>query len=467
MLFQTVRSAGLAHLSYVAGDGGRLAVIDPRRDVDIYVHIAQKQGMRITHIFETHCHEDFISGSRELSRHTGASIYHGAGLPFKFGNDVSDGDTFELGKLLFTVLATPGHTAESISLAMADVNFARRPVAVFTGDTLFVGDVGRTDLVPERRAEAAADLYDSVFGTLLPLGDEVLIYPAHGGGSSCGARIAAREFSTLGLERMHNPVLRDRNREDFVRRRMEQSIPVPPYFERMGKINREGPLLLGELPRPATQTPEQFAEAMAEGMIAVDVRSPEAFGGAHVPGSVALPMEMLPAYAGWFLPYDRSLGLVLESPDQAETAVRCLIRVGFENIAATLGGGIREWQTRGYRFRSLPEVHIGELSDRLDSREEFTVLDVRTPEEFQAGHLPRAVNIHVGELSHRLAEVPRDRPVVTLCSTGQRATIAASLLLRHGFETVQNCLGAMEACESLGCPTIVAEQGEPTEAAAI
>jgi hydroxyacylglutathione hydrolase len=448
-------------------DGKRAAVIDPRRDVDIYLQVAQKQDLSITHIFETHDNEDCVTGSRDLAHYTGASIYHGKAGNFQYGNPVSNGDIFELGKVLLTALGTPGHTPESISITLTDTNFSLQPIAVFTGDALLVGDTGRTDFIPDRLEEMAGMLYDSIFNKILPLGDDVILYPAHGCGSVCGAHIAARDFSTLGFEKKHNPALQKRDRQKFITFKLNEHLYFPPYFLQMEKLNQEGPLILNGLPRPAIHTAEQFSEAMEEGWVILDIRSVEAFGGAHIPGSLSIPLDMLPAYAGWFLRYDREIGLVVENHDQVEMAVRYMVRIGYENVAGYLGGGLREWEAKGQPFESLPEVFIKDLLDRINSNEDFLLLDVRKEEEFDHGHLPGAVNIYVGELPNRLGEISSGRPVVTICSTGQRATIAASILLQAGFKNVQTCLGSMEACANVGGQMVTAGEPEMTEAAVI
>jgi hydroxyacylglutathione hydrolase len=467
MFFQVIRSPGLAHLSYMVADGGQAAVIDPRRDVDLYLQMAQKQDLRITHIFETHDHEDFVTGSRELAHATGAPIYHGKPHVFEYGTAVADGDIFELGKILLTVLSTPGHTPESISITLTDTNFSLQPIAVFTGDALLVGETGRTDIFPDRLEEMAGMLYNSIFNKILPLGDDVILHPAHGGGSVCGANIALREFSTLGFEKKHNPPLQKRDREKFIIYKLNEHQYIPPYFQEMEKINQSGPLILENLPKPMMLTVDQFAEEMEEDMVVLDVRSVEAFGGAHIPGSLSIPLDLLAVYAGWFLRYDRTIGLVVESGDQVETAIRYLVRLGYENVAGYLGGGLREWEAKGKPFERMPEVFIRDLLTRMNAPEQMILLDVRKKEEFDRGHLPRAMNIYVGQLPQRLAEVPRERPIVTICSSGRRATIAGSLLLQNGFKDVQACLGAMEACANIGGPMVTAGEPELAEAGAI
>lgn len=460
MFLERVHSPGLAHISYLIGSGGLAAVIDPRRDCEVYVEIARRHGARIAHIFETHRNEDYVIGSPDLARLTGATIHHGAALQFGYGHAVTEGDAFDLGKLRLSVLETPGHTFESISLVAADLAFSEEPVAVFTGDALFIGDVGRTDFFPDQAEEVAGLLHDSIFGKLLPLGDHVQLYPAHGAGSVCGGGLAVREFSTLGYERRHNPALRLSEREAFIRHKLAERHHKPPYFKRMEEYNLNGAPPLTGLPELQPYSADAFAAAVTDGMMVLDVRSPEAFGGAHIPGSLALPLDMLSAYAGWVVPYDTPLGLVVDCEEQAESAVRQLVRIGYDAITALLEEGLHEWQTAGREFEGLPQVYAGEIQRRLEAKEEFTLLDVRDEGEFARGHLPGAVNIFLGELSERLDEVPSARPVTTFCGTGHRAIIGASILQRAGFERVENCLGSMRACAALGCEV---RRGRPAD----
>jgi hydroxyacylglutathione hydrolase len=454
LFLERVHSPGLAHISYIVGDNGKAAVIDPRRDCDVYVEIANQHAARIAHIFETHRNEDYVIGSLELSAMTGADIYHGSELPFAYGNAVTEGDTFDLGDLRVQVLSTPGHTFESISLALADLSISEQPFAVFTGDALFVGDVGRTDFFPNRREETAGLLYDSIFGKILPLGDHVLVFPAHGAGSVCGANLSTREISTCGWERLHNPALQRTDRSEFILYKMAEHHHKPPYFTRMERYNLEGAPPLDRTSRPAPFGAREFEHAIGDGMVAVDTRGPEAFGGAHIPGSIAIPLELIPVYAGWLLSYDQPVGLVVDRLEDVRTAVEYLLRIGYDSVTAYLEGGMRAWQTDGREFEGVRQVHIGEIERRLDQRENFTLLDVRSGSEFRAAHLPRAVNIYLGELPNRLGELPPARPITTFCGSGHRAVIAASLLMRAGLTQVESCLGSMAAWRASGRPVV-------------
>ncbi|MFP4177102.1 MAG: MBL fold metallo-hydrolase [Candidatus Brocadiia bacterium] len=452
MFLKPVKSEGLAHISYILGDGASAAVIDPRRDVHIYLEIAARRGTRITHIFETHRNEDYVIGSVDLAEHTGAEIHHGGALDFQYGSVVSEGDVFDFGDIRLRVLETPGHTFESISLVMTDTNFGDDPVGVFTGDALFIGDVGRTDFFPDRAREVAGMLYDSIFEKLLPLGDQTILYPAHGAGSVCGESMASREFSTLGLERKNNPVLQKTGREEFIDYKVNEKHYQPPYFRQMEKYNLEGAPPLAELPRPVPLTPDDVDEATERGAVLVDLRSPEAFAGAFIPDSLAIPLEMVPAYAGYLLDCEQELMLIPETREQVRTAVRYLIRMGYDRIPGYLEGGVHAWEVSGRRYDRIDTLHAKDLERRLEEDSaSFTLLDVRKVTEYEEGHLEGSTHIFLGNLQDRIEEIPPEKPVVTFCGSGERAVIAASILKKHGFRHVEDNLGSMAACANIGC----------------
>lgn len=455
IILEAIKSEGLAHVSYLLGQGTKAAVIDPRRDCQIYIDQAHKHGLQITHIFETHRNEDYVVGSVELQKRTGAEIYHGAALDFGYGQPVSENDTFKFGDIEIRVLETPGHTPESISLVISDTNSGEKPIAVFSGDLLFIGAVGRTDLFPEKAAEMAAQQYHSIFEKILPLGDHVLLYPGHGAGSVCGSGMAKREFSTLGYERLYNTALQKKDRDSFIKMKLSEKPPRPPYFRKMEVYNKQGSApVLHHLPLPAPMDVDQIKQLLDSDNIVLDIRSTEAVVGALIPGSLAIPLDLLPVYGGYFLPYDRDIALVAEGPDAVETAVHYLIRIGFDRVTGYLAGGAKSWETSGERYDQIPAIHINDVSERIRSGKKFTLLDVRKKDEVEAsGKLPGAVNIFLGDLLHHLEEIPRDQTVTTFCGSGQRALIAASLLKQRGYTDVEDCLGSMEACKAVGCPT--------------
>lgn len=451
MIFQRIKSEGLAHLSYFVGSGDEAIVIDPRRDCQVYVDLARKESMKIKYIFETHRNEDYIIGSLELKSLTDAKIYHGKGMDFKYGNFLSDGEEFDFGSMKLTALHTPGHTDESMSYILADLDSGREPVMVFTGDALFIGEVGRTDLYgPEEAPRMSSNLYDSIFNKILPLGDEVILCPAHGAGSACGAAISKREYSTLGLERIQNPALQRTGKEEFVKFKLEEKLDFPPYFEKMEQGNLKGPDLLQGLPIPELLFPNEFKAEMEKGAVVVDTRMPHSFGGAHIKGSYSIWLNGLPSFAGWVLPYDKPLLLVLEEKEQLETAVRYLIRLGYDNIAGFLNGGIAAWYMKALPVDGFDTISVQNLKDKLEKKEEVVLLDVRKKKEWDKGHIEGARHIYVGDLEKNLDKVPKECPVITYCDSSRRSSIAASILKKNGYDKVYNVLGSMTAWRNAG-----------------
>lgn len=453
MIFERIKSPGIAHNSYLIGSGSEASVIDPRRDCQVYADSAQQKGLKIKHIFETHRNEDYVIGSIELSKITGAQIYHGPGLDWKYGSILRDGQQFRIGRLKLTAIYTPGHTDESMSYAITDLATGESTVMVFTGDALFVGDVGRTDLYgPKEAPRLASNLYDSIFNKLLPLGDGVILCPAHGGGSVCGLHIANRDESTIGIERVQNPVLQIKNRDEFVRYKLSENPEKPHYFRQMEIYNLEGPPLLGCMPLPAPLTPADFRREIEQGAIVVDTSEPTAFGGAHIKGAYSIWLEGLPVFAGWALPYDRSILLVLEDQSHLERAVRYLIRAGYDRVIGYLRDGTEGWYNAGFPTESLPLLSVHQLKTMLERSEDLLVLDTRGQDEWQTGHIAGSFHIYVGYLEQRLGEVPSDKQVAVICNVGHRAGLGASILLRAGYPRVYNVLGSVKAWVAAGFP---------------
>jgi len=451
MIFKRIRSEGLAHLSYFIGSGNEAIVIDPRRDCKEYASIAMNEGMKIKYIFETHRNEDYVVGSLELEQLTGAEIYHGKGVDFKYGNYVSDGQSFLFGSLRLAAIHTPGHTDESMSYVLADLEAGDEPVMVFTGDTLFIGDVGRTDLYgPDEAPRMASNLYDSIFNKILPLGDEVILCPAHGAGSMCGGAIGTREQSTLGLERIQNSALRYENKDDFVRHKLQESLELPPYFRQMEKYNLEGPSLLRDLPVPALLSPVEFRAEMEKGALVIDTRMPHSFGGAHIRNTYSIWLEGIPSFAGWLLPYDSPVLLVVEDKGHLETAVRYLVRLGYDNIAGFLNGGIAAWYIEDLPIQGFNLLSVHDLKSMLEKDEELFILDVRSDEEWESGHIEGARHIYVGHVKDNLDMIPKQCQVVVYCGSGRRSNIAASVLKMNGYNKIFNVLGSMSAWKTAG-----------------
>lgn len=452
MFVEKVTSQGLAHLSYVLGSEGEAAVVDPRRDWQVYTEITAARECRITHIFETHRNEDLLSGSAGLARQTGAKVYHGpnpAG-PVRYAETVREGDRFTLGKIRVTVLETPGHTDDSLSFAIADSAYGDDTVAVFTGDALFVGDVGRTDFYPERAAEVAGMLFDSL-RKITALGDQAIVYPAHGAGSVCGSAMADREISTIGYEKRNNARLRIEDRDRFIETKLAERHATPPYFRHMERLNLTGPPPLEYPLLPPPLTAEAFKDIVADDTALVDVRGTSAFLGSHIPGSLSLPLDMLSSFAGWFLEPVDSLVLVVNDATQARLAARRLSRIGFDRVVGFLAPSLPAWAAGGESFGTLHVIDAQQVRSRLDrAQSDWSLLDVRDPDEWRETRVPGAQHVHVGELPSKAKELDRGVHYTVMCASGARATIAASVLLRAGFNTVDLFLGSIGAWKSSG-----------------
>ena len=436
-----IKTDSLAQLSYIIVDDDKAVVIDPRRQAEEYYNIAQKKGATIKHIFETHRNEDFITGSRELKRHCGADIYHGKGLDFKFGNFTEEGDTFPLNNVCLKVLDTPGHTPESISLALYSDKDCKKALAVFTGDALFVEDVGRTDFFPNEMEKYAGMLYDSIHEKILPLGDHVALYPAHGAGSVCGGGIADRELSTLGHEKINNPMLQ-LSREEFIKKKVNEKHQMPPYFKKMEEINLEGnDSKLKDYHHLDQMTPKQLKENFSNYQV-IDVRSAEAHLGCHIPGSLSIPKKMLAAYGGYFLDYDKPIILISNSVDEVLDAKKELLNLGYDKVTGFLNGGVAKWETSGQSLENIDMVDVNDVKNK-DPNE--LLLDVRKPSEWEDGIIKDARTIFLGDIPKNFDELNKDQTIVTYCGSGKRATIAASLLKKNGFNNLKVFMGSMKA----------------------
>ncbi|NYT10933.1 MAG: MBL fold metallo-hydrolase [Methanomassiliicoccales archaeon] len=452
MIFEKIKSNGLAHLSYFIGSKGEAAVIDPRRDCDAYLKISEKEEMRIRYIFETHRNEDYVSGSLELASKCGARILHGDKLNFKFGEPISDGQEFKLGALRMEAIHTPGHTLEHMSYLVKDPRINDQSLILFSGDALFVGDTGRTDFYGKENDEKMASLlYESVFDRLLPLGDGVILAPAHGAGSVCGGNISAREISTLGIEKATNPILQ-MDRRSFVEMKMNERHEYPKYFRMMEKMNIEGPSLVSVLPDLVPLSPVEFLEQMNKGAIVIDTRSPPSFSGVYIKGSYSMWREGIPSFAGCILPYDRKLLLVLEERTDLERVIDYFRRMGFDNIEGYLREGIENWVEGAFPTEHLGLLTVSELKFKLEREEDIKVLDVRSEEDFTGGHVPGAINLYCGHLNDRSDELPLDHPIAIICSVGYRSTLAASILKMSGCVDVYVVLGGTKAWEAAGYP---------------
>jgi len=442
MLLEKIKSDDLAHLSYFLGSGAQACVIDPRRDIDAYLELARRNGMRITHIFETHRNEDLVSGAAALAKVTGAEVWHGPNPaePIQYAKTAKTGDSFQIGSIRIDVLETPGHTHDSVSFAVFDPRHGEDAFGVFTGDALFVGDVGRTDFYPDAKHEMAGHLYDRL-QKLMALGDQTVLYPAHGAGSVCGSGISDREVSTIGHERLYNPNLQHRTRDAFIDAKVDEHHYNPPYFKLMERLNVEGD---DRSPRDLLPRPLPISALFETDAQIVDVRGIADWAAAHVPNSFCIPHDVLGAFAGWFLSAEREIQLISRDADQAKAACLSLARIGFDNIGGFLSG-IMPVATRNLPFESLSFLDTNGVKRRLKSSDDWTLLDVRSQEEFEANHIETARHTYVGHLPDGLADTTRASSTTLMCGSGARATIAASILKRAGWTNLDVYLGSMKA----------------------
>jgi len=455
MYFEQFYLGCLAHASYMIGSEGVAAVIDPQRDVDIYLETARENGLEIRYVIETHLHADFVSGHGELAARTGAAIYLGARAGASFPHvGVRDGDELRFGRCVLKFVDTPGHTMESVSILVTDMDRSPEPFAVFTGDTLFVGDVGRPDLAKDVTPEQlAGHLFDSLFDKLLKLDDAVQVYPAHGAGSLCGRQLGQERYTTIGRERSTNYALQVTNKQEFVRRLITDLPPRPDYFAQDVELNRQGAQPITDLPELTPLSGAETARLMETGAIVLDTRPTIEFAAGHIPGSVHVALSG--QYASWAA---RMLGLevkiiIMASDMEAvrESQVR-LARVGVEKVLGFVEDGVTG-ASRSFELAQIPQVGVQELDRMLsDSSMPFTLLDVRNSGEWNAGHLHGARHIPLGDLVQRFGELDRASMTVVHCAGGYRSSIATSLLRRAGFHNVANVTGGFNAWASAKLP---------------
>lgn len=444
----------IAHSSYILAGKQTCAVIDPRRDVDIYINEARELGVTITHILETHLHADFVSGHMDLAARTGAQIYVSKSANCKFEHvAVAEGDTINIEDMRLDVLETPGHTPEHVVYVVTDRSRGESPIGAFVGDVLFVGDVGRPDLFPDSASDLAGKLFDSLHEKLLKLPDYCEIYPAHGAGSLCGRSMGAKWTSTIGYERRYNPSLQIKNKAEFIQSLTSNMPPAPDHFSRCSDINRNGPVLLSRLSVLEELRPINFMNRIRESdSVVLDARNYAAFAGFHIPGSWHLDLKgNFPTFAGWVMPVDRDILLVADSYQEAVAASLWARRVGVDRIVAYLNGGMTAWATDGYQVDHIHLISTENLFRRItDGSQPLTLVDVRSPLEFADTHIKGAVNIPAPELRTRYRELNQEQPVYLICSTGNRSSLAASILNQHGFKEVYNVAGGMTGYSTAG-----------------
>ncbi len=458
MHFEQIYLACLAHASYLIGDGGEAVVVDPRRDVDVYLERARELGLTIRHVVETHLHADFVSGHCELARRTGATIWvsHRANAEFEH-EPIHEGDELRVGAVVLRFLETPGHTPESVTVLVYDTNVSsERPLEMLTGDTLFVGDVGRPDLAGARgytAAEMAGTLYDSLHDKILAYPDEVRVWPAHGAGSACGKNISQERSSTLGEQRRTNHALRPMAREAFVALATD-GLGVPPrYFGHDAEYNRRGAPALGELRAPAALEPLDVRERARAGALVLDVRTNVEYGAGHVSGAINLGLGgQLASWAGTLFGADTRFVLVAASDEQAAEARMRLARVGLERVEGVLAGGMGAWRAAGLPVAEIEQIDVDELRRRLAADGDLAVVDVRRPGEYEAGHVPGATSVPLDGLAERVARVDPTRPTAVICAGGYRSSAASGLLARAGHARLVNVLGGTAAWVAAGHP---------------
>ncbi|HWE42904.1 MAG TPA: rhodanese-like domain-containing protein [Gemmatimonadaceae bacterium] len=473
MLLKRFYDTGLAQASYLIGCSatGEAIVVDANRDVEQYLRAASDEGLRVTHVTETHIHADFVSGSRELAGRAGAKLLlsdeGGPGWRYAFAADsgatlLRDGDSFMVGNIRFDVLHTPGHTPEHLTFLVTDTPATDRPMGAITGDFVFVGDVGRPDLL-ERAANVAGTMRASaqaLFRSLQrfkQLPDYLQLWPGHGAGSACGRALGAVPTSTLGYERIANWALRADDEDEFVAAVLAGQPEPPKYFAEMKRVNRDGPRLLGGFHRPDRLPSATLRELLARGAIVVDTRPATEYAARHAPGTINIPLNRsFTSWAGWLIPYDREFHLLVDgSCDECiDEAVRDLAMIGLDRVGGYFPSTVLdEWARAGGELGSVPQVGVEELAGRL-RRREVVAVDVRGHAEWEAGHIPEVANIPVGYLGDRIAEIPRDRPVVMQCQSGARSAIAASLLRARGLTNVATLVGGFADWERAGLPVV-------------
>jgi hydroxyacylglutathione hydrolase len=465
MYFKQFYLGCLAHASYLIGSDGEAAVVDPQRDVDQYVVEASSVGLKIKYVIETHLHADFVSGHRELASRTGARIVFGQKAGAIFPHlAVKDGDEIELGKIILRFLETPGHTPESVTVLIIDTEVSNAPLKALTGDTLFIGDVGRPDLAGSKGHTAqqmAGMLYDSLHNKLLKLDDEVEVWPAHGAGSLCGRNISKETSSTIGHQRQFNYALQPMTTEQFVKMMTTDLPEAPAYFSKDAEINRSGARLLGELPRPDALLPEDVKKLVQDGVTILDVRNSAFFGAGHVPGAINLSLNgQFASWSGSLLKLDTPVVIIAEDDEQVSSAVTRLARVGIENVRGYLNGGMYAWNLSGLSLASIPQIAVDELKHLLDEGRDLQLIDVRQPGEYESGHVPAAINLPLGHLSENASLFDPNRQTAVICASGYRSSAATSVLSKLGFEPANlfNVIGGTSAWINAGYPVISNEE---------
>ncbi len=454
MFFKQFYLGCLAHGSYLLGSNGEAVVIDPQRDVDQYIEEAKAQGLTIKYVIETHLHADFVSGHRELAERTGAQIVFGKKAKVTFPHiATSEGDILVVGMLELKTFETPGHTPESICILAKDTEDKGSPERLFTGDTLFIGDVGRPDLVGAKgytAQEMVGFMFESLHNKLLNLDDAVEVYPAHGAGSLCGKHLSDEKSSTIGREKQFNYALKPMSRETFIQMMTTDLPEVPAYFPKDAEINRQGAVPLGTIVTPLPLKAAEVAREMQSGSLVLDVRSAVEYAGGHIKGSLNIGLGgQFASWAGTLIKIGTPIILLASDLASIDEAVMRLARVGFETAVGYVENGIQGWSNAGFEVIQSLVVTVDELKRMLEEGDELAVIDVRRAGEFENGHVPNAINIPLANLPERLSVLPAGR-LALICASGYRSTMAMGILDRNGLMASMNVVGGTNAWKGAG-----------------
>lgn len=453
MIVQQFFVKGISHSSYLLGGTKTCAIVDPQRDVQVYLDAAAELEMKITHILETHLHADFISGHLDLAKKTGAKIYAPKSAECSFDHiALAENDIIEIEDMFLKILEVPGHTPEHIAYVVTDAARSQDPVGVFCGDALFVGDVGRPDLFPNLAQDLASKLFDSLHQKLLKLPDFCEVYPAHGAGSLCGRAMGAKRTSTIGYERRYNATLQIQDRDEFIQSLTSDMPPAPDHFSRCSDINRDGPTLVDNLPSLAAIPAAQFYNRInSNDVIVLDVRNYDAFAGHHIPGSYHNDLKgNFATFAGWILPSDQDIMLVADDLWQAQDATAWLQKVGLDRTIGFLAGGMVAWVKAGLTTDHLGLLSAEELHRTISGDEKIVLIDVRAATEYANYHIKGSVNIPTPDLRVHYKDLDPNLPTYLLCSTGNRSSLGASILKQKGFQNVNNVAGGMTGYSAAG-----------------
>jgi len=465
MYIKQLYTGCLSEAAYYIESNGEAAIIDPLRDIDEYLKLTEERKTKINYIFETHFHADFVSGHLDLSKATGAKIIYGPDTKTKFEVHVAkDGEKFKIGDLTLEVLHTPGHTLESSCYLLK--NEKGQNHCVFTGDTLFVGDVGRPDLAQKSEEitmhEMAGMMYDSIHHKLYPLADDVLIYPAHGAGSSCGKNLGKETFSTIGEQKKYNYALQAASKEEFIKVVTDDITPPPQYFPINAQINKEGYESIDSIIKDGMKSlsVKEFRNLINDDTILLDTRNEFEFTKGFIPGSIFIGLEgRFAEWAGSLLPFDKPILLITEPGKEKESIVR-LARVGFDKMKGYLNGGYNAWKEAGEKIDLLIEVQADELLMDLPFDKNLVILDVRKETEFADGHLPEAINLPLGDMNDpaSMGNIEEHHNLYVHCAGGYRSVIASSLLKRQGIHNLRNVVGGWNAIKQQEKVEVVKEK---------